>query len=953
MKPLLPTAHRFTVTALALLVLAGCASPLQPSVSLNDEQTCISRGWPHDRSDLQPDPSLRFGVLPNGFRYVIKENHEPEDRVGLYLNIQAGSLHETDEQRGYAHFLEHMLFNGTTHFPPGTLVEYFQSIGMQFGADTNAHTSLDETVYRLLLPDGSPEVLERGLLVMADYARGALLLEEEVERERGIILAEKRTRDSAGYRLYEQRMRSSFAGTRVAERLPIGTEEALTKADAPMLRSFYDAWYRPENMILVIVGAIDVHQAEQMVAQRFASLTAPPVQPLCFDYGEVDEEATKVLYIHEPELGKTEVTLSARWNTSPRNDSFAWQVEEAKRYVVISLLNNRLKRLVRQTGSPLTKADAYAGIILGRFGYASLSATTESDKWQPALSLLNTTLRQALQAGFTERELLRTKKEIMAELEKNVQTAGSRDSRKLADQIIGKLNRNEVFLSPEQELELFGPVVSSLDLGEANDLFRSLWAPAGREIVVAGTAMVAEEGRAEDAILAVYREGQLQEVPTWENGDSLAFPYLPAPDQTAGVATRALRDDTGVELVTFERGAVLNMKPTNFQPNQVMVSVHFGQGRKAETIPGLGMLAEAVLRESGLGGLTGAELEEALAGTTARVSFRVGQESFSLNGSGLAGELELLFQLIMTQLRDPAFREEAFQLSRERFAQMYDQMENSVEGALQLQGERFLAGGNVRYGIPPREEFMRLRLADVQEWLGPLLSQGTLEISVVGDIDPEEVVPLAARYLASLERTPAPDHPPEVLVFPRGQRLEASVPTAIDKALLVLAWPTDDFWDIGRTRRLNILSAVLDDRLRLEIREKMGAAYSPSVVSLPSRVAPGYGVLRAMVTVDPARADELAGRVLAVAAELAEHGVTEEELNRSLEPSLTSIKDMMKTNRYWLESVLALASRHPEQLGWPLTIEGDFASISAPEISNFAARYLQPASAAKMMFRPE
>jgi zinc protease len=953
MKPLFPQhLSRFITTFLAALILAGCAAANRPALVPPAEQTCISKGWPQDRSDLQPDPALHFGMLANGLRYVIMENHEPEDRVGLYLNIQAGSLHETDEQRGYAHFLEHMLFNGTTHYPPGTLVQYFQSIGMSFGSDSNAHTAFDETVYNLLLPDGTPEHLERGLLVMADYARGALLLEEEVDRERGIILAEKRTRDSAEYRLYEKQMRASFAGTRVAERLPIGTEEALTRADASMLRSYYDAWYRPENMILVIVGDVDGKTAAQLVERQFGPLSAPPAQPLCFAYGEIDEGATTVLFMHEPELGRTEVSIAARWNTVPRNDSLAWQSEDAKKYVVATLLNNRLKRLVNQPGSPLTKATSYSGIFLGRFGYASLSATTEGEKWRPALALLHTTLRQALEEGFSERELARAKKEILALLEKNIQTANGRDSRKLASQIIDKLNRNEVFLSPQQDMELFAPIVSGLALSEANELLRSLWAPPGREIVVAGTAEIAPtEGTAEDVILAAFKESQQQRLAPWDNGDQLAFPYLDVPDQGAPVARRESLAEIGVEQVVFANGTVLNIKATDFQPNQVLVGVQFGQGRLAESKPGLGMLAESVVRESGVGGLTHAELDEALAGRIASVTFRVGQESFSLNGTGLAGELELLFQLLMTQLRDPAFREEAYQLSRERLGQMYDQMESSVEGALQLKGERFLAG-NARYGLPPREEFMRLRLAEVQAWLAPLFGQGSLEVSVVGDVRPDEVVALAGRYLATLERTPSPSPVAESLTFPAGQQLEALVPTAIDKAMLVLGWPTADYWDIARTRRLNILAAVLDDRLRLEIREKLGAAYSPTVYNQSSRVAPGYGVLRAMLTVDPARAEELSERVLAVATELAAKGVQEEELRRSLGPSLTSIKDMMKTNRYWLESVLTLSSRHPEQLAWPLTIERDFAAIKAEEISAFAARYLQPAKAAKILFRP-
>jgi zinc protease len=186
--------------------------------------------WPHDGSDLAPDPSLTFGKLPNGFRYVLMKNTTPRDRVSMHLNVQAGSLHESDDQQGLAHFLEHLLFCGTTHFPPGELVRYFQEIGMQFGPDANAHTGFADTVYDILLPSGGREDLEKGLLVLRDYADGALLLESEIDRERNVVLAEKRARDSADYRTFLATLGFRFPDARLPHRLPIGKEEVLRTA---------------------------------------------------------------------------------------------------------------------------------------------------------------------------------------------------------------------------------------------------------------------------------------------------------------------------------------------------------------------------------------------------------------------------------------------------------------------------------------------------------------------------------------------------------------------------------------------------------------------------------------------------------------------------------------------------------------------------------------------------
>jgi len=670
MKPdIYPTLKPLLLLLLAILTLTGCAG-LNDNSSLNEKYTCISKGWPHNRSDLRPDPALHFGELGNGFRYVILHNEEPKDRVGLYLDIQAGSLEEKDSQRGYAHFLEHMLFNGSTHYPPGTLVEYFQSIGMAFGSDSNAHTNFDETVYNLLLPNGKEKNLSGGLVVMSDYARGALLLEDEVDRERGIILAEKRTRDSAGYRLYEKRMEFTLAGTRVPKRFPIGTVETINKADSASLRSFYDSWYRPENMILVVVGDVDPALAEKLIVRTFSPLTAPAAEPECFDFGRVDESVEQFMYVHEPEIGATELTISTDWNILPENDSIAAQHKEIKKYLASYLLQNRLKQLVRKVGSPLTSAQTYSGEFLQRFDYATMTASADGPAWKEGLDLLTTTLRQALELGFSSGELERAKKDIMADLEKEVQTASGRDSRKLAGNLIDAINRNDVFLSPKQEQELYGPVVASMTLKEVNRVFREMWSHGNRRIFVAGTAVPEEGATAEESIRKVYETARNKVITPWQENHVRAFPYLFPAETVPALSEEKHLESIGVDRYIFKDGMVLNVKKTDFQPNEVQVEVHFGGGQHTEKLPGLGMLAESVVNESGVGRLTKSELEEALAGKNITVAFKVGEESFLFKGNALSGELEELFQLIQTRLIDPAFRPESYSLRQEQYSQM-------------------------------------------------------------------------------------------------------------------------------------------------------------------------------------------------------------------------------------------------------------------------------------------
>ena len=384
-----------------------------------------------------------------------------------------------------------------------------------------------------------------------------------------------------------------------------------------------------------------------------------------------------------------------------------------------------------------------------------------------------------------------------------------------------------------------------------------------------------------------------------------------------------------------------------------MLAVHFGHGRMAEPQDGMALVAEALQKESGVGPLSREQLDMALAGTNARLEFHPGPESFVLTGSGLASELELLLQLVYAQLHDPAFSPEAFRRGKEQLQQMYEQMTSSVEGMQQLQGQRFLGGGGLEFGLAPWQQVQQIELDQIERWLRPVLSGAPLEITVVGDVDPQEAAKLVARYFGAEQRQEAAVPPLSAVSFPAGQKRFVPVATAISKAMVAVAWQTSDFWDIGRTRRLNILAAILDDRLRVRVREELGATYSPQVVSLPSRLRPDFGLVQANLIAAPGQAEEIAALIADVAADIGTKGVTGEELHRALEPTLTSIRDYKRTNKYWLEAVLSLSSRHPGQLQWPASISEDFASIKAEELTRLAQQYLTKEAAAILVVKPE
>jgi len=328
------TRHLAKITVIGALLAAVAACPGAPLAFAQAD------------SDLHPDPAATFGTLPNGLRYVVMANHEPKARASLRLVVMAGSFQETEAQRGLAHFLEHMAFNGSTHYAPGTLVEKLQRMGMAFGADTNASTSFDHTAYLLELPDTKPETLSEGLQILADYGGGLLLKQEMVDKERGIILSEKRARDSVGYRTFVSEIEFMQAGTRVPERLPIGLADVIEKANRERFVDFYNTWYRPELMAVVVVGDIDPGQIEKQIVSKFAGIATRSPEPAAVDLGAVkDLSQVKTLFHAEPEAPDTQIVIAATVPYSRQPDTAAHRLRQLPRDLAVEMINRRLSVL--------------------------------------------------------------------------------------------------------------------------------------------------------------------------------------------------------------------------------------------------------------------------------------------------------------------------------------------------------------------------------------------------------------------------------------------------------------------------------------------------------------------------------------------------------------------------------------------------------------------------------
>ena len=911
--------------------------------------------WPHEESDLSPDPQVTWGRLENGFRYVLMENSEPKDRVSMHLNVQAGSLNERENERGLAHLLEHMLFQGSENFPPGELVKYFQKIGMEFGPDANAHTGFDETVYDIILPTGDRNSIADGLRVIKDYAQGALLLDEQIESEKKIVLAEKRSGDSASRRTFEATFRFEFPESILSSRLPIGTEEVIRNADRQLIKGFYDAWYRPETMMLVMVGDFDAAMAAPMIRESFSDLSPRAPARAEPDLGRVRHFGIEPFYHFEEEAGEATVSVEVVEMIEEKPDSADLRRRQLRRDMAENIVQERLDAIVRSPGAPFASASMGSRIFFKRFFYAEISASGDGGQWEKSLSAIERELRKALRFGFTASEVERVKKKWLNRLKTNVEKAATRDTRRLANRIIDKVNSGRVFMSPAQKLEILAPVVESATAEQLHEALKDIWNKRHRLVLVTGNAPVADEiGAPEPYILARFNESRKTEVTALEEGPIATFPYLPAPETTGTETRRSTDEKLGIVQIDYDNGLRLNHKKTGFKAKEIVARLSFGSGEAAMPLdkPGLSSLAQAVVDESGVGPLDAEDLKRALAGKNTRVAFDIEEDRFLLEAVTVPEEIDLMLQLLYAHITDQAFRQDAYSLAMERYRLSHLENMRTVEGQYWLHGERFLAGGDPRFGLSDYDAYRQLTLEDVRSWVGQALETQPLELSVVGDFDPSALETAVARHLAGLPPRTAPaeteiERP--LPSFPEGRSLTRTVDTEIQKALVIVAYPTQDFWNIGRTRRLSVLADVVSERLRVKIREDMGASYSPYARNISSKAYPGYGVFQQVVFAEPQQTEKLVDAMKRIVEDLNRDGMDEDELHRALEPTITSIREMRQKNRYWLASVLCDSRRHPVQLDWARTIIDDYQSIGIKDVLDVSKMFLDNEKAAEVV----
>ncbi len=931
---------------------SGTAVLVKPNIAATP---VTAAPWPQAASDIQPDQDATFGTLANGLRYIIYPNNEPPTRVSLRLHIAAGSLMEAEDQRGIAHFLEHMVFNGSKHYSADELIPRMQRLGIAFGAHANAYTSFDETVYMLDLPDLSQETLDLAFTVMRDFGDGALLTAEEIDKERGVVLSEKISRDSVGYRLMEQQFSKILPDSLISHRFPIGLEDVIKSAPRERFVDLYSRYYTPQRMTFIVVGDIDPAAMRDRIETTFASMKNPLNPGTDPDLGKIHQpEGLETSVFHDKEVTSTEVSLTLVRPYVEKPDTTATRAERMPLDIAHSIIDRRLERISKEKDSPIAEGSASKATIFNSIELGSISITAADDRWQEVVPIIEREFRRAMEFGFTEAELAEAKSNLLNAYEQQVKQKATRKSETLATMLAKSINDGRVFSTPETNLEIAGHSLDAIDTTTCIEAFKSFWEAPGYHLMLTTKE---QPENAETELAALFEDSRGTPVEAPAARAIQAFDYTDFGKPGTVTTTREV-PDLGITQLVLSNQVRVNLKRTDFEQGKIRLTARIGSGKLSQPkdMPMLDAFAQAVFEGGGLGKHSNDELQQILAGRNVGSTLAVGEDAFTVGGTTTPADFTVQCQYICATLTDPGFREETLWQFQKAIPMLEQQLKHTPAGP-QQEMDAWLHGGDSRWGVASMEKLSSYTLDDAKKWLTPELTKGYLELTIVGDFDPEQILPdLLATFGALPKRASTPPVMADArkVKFPNAPAIQTfTYDSKIPQGIATTFWKTAPLrGNQQEFRRLNLLADILGDRLREEIREKLGASYSPNAGASGSDALDGMGYLFSQSIGKPEDLPLLLDTMRDLADQLATGGATEDELDRSLKPVLGMLEKSLRDNGYWLNTVMSHCQADPKRLDLARTRDADYRSITLKEINTLAKKYLPAENALLVTIKP-
>lgn len=941
---------RSALTALVAALLLSACSQTPP---LSSAPTVAGEPWAFEASDLPFDTEYRVGRLDNGMRYVIRRNANPAATGQIRFLIDAGSTAESESELGYAHFIEHMAFNGSKNIPEGEMIKLLEREGLAFGADTNASTSFDATLYMLDLPRNDPALLDTALMIMRETAGNLTINPEAVEREKGVILSERRVRDTYALQNLVDRLEFFYPDAHFVKRMPIGTIETLQATNADVLRSLYSRLYTPDNSALVVVGDFDPVVVEDTIRKYFTDWSTPLADPKP-DTGPVDPERKGLTDIHlDPALAeRLTAARNGAWIDEP--DTIANRQKNLLRQVGYGIVNRRFLRLANAENPPFIGAGFGSSEVFESGRTTNLIVDTAEGGWRNGLMAAVAEYRRAMEYGFTESEVAEQLANIRTGLENAVASASTRYNSTHTSAALALLTDDFVPTTPETALARFEAFAPSITPEAA-------LAAVKEEAVPLDDPLLRFEGRRDpeggaEGLRSAWNEAVAVVVAPIVNQSAGTFAYTDF--GTPGVVVASEVDDRlGIRTIRFANGLKLNLKKTDLRLDRVSYQLNVDGGDMLNTRDDpLATAMTNILPMGGLGKHTYDELQSILAGKSVSFGISSSTETFRMAGSTTGRDLELQLELLAAGLTDPAYRTQAEDRYRRSIADFFASHDATPGSAMANALGGIISDGDPRFTLQPEGDYVAKTFAQLREDIADRLQNGAMELALVGDFDEQAVIALVARTLGALPpretdfRTYA-DNRNRSFTADRSRRvvLHNGAP---DQALLRFSWPTTDDSDVQQSIAFMLLERVLLIKMTDTLREELGQTYSPGVNSSLSRIYAGYGTLDIFASLDVEDVDAAREAMIDTLANLRSAPIDDDVMLRARRPILETFDNMLKTNDGWM-ALTDRAQTQPDRIDRYLAGHEMIEKVTTEDLRKLADKYLDPAKRLEIIALPK
>jgi zinc protease len=948
--------HRLLVPAvLAAIAAAPLAAFAQPAAQ--GRETSAASVAQYALSQLMPvDPEAVVGTLPNGLRYYVRPNGKPAHRAELRLVVKAGSVLEDADQRGLAHFVEHMQFEGTQHFPGQAITDFLGDLGLSIGADANAATSYDDTQYTLRVPTDSPAVLDRALLILEDWAHAATFEQSAIDRQRGIVLSEWRMHLGAGERTSDAMRRVQLEGTRYADRPPIGDPAVIEKATREALVRYYRDWYRPDLMAVMVVGDIDRDATVKLIRDHFSGLTSPSPERPRPAYDITDRAGTRYAFVTDKETTSTVVQVT---NLRPaRNQGSVGGYRDIMLDQLFGgMFGARLDELGQSDSPPFLRAAADRSLfpLIRTRDEAVVQALVANNGIVKGLDALVTEVQRVERFGFTPTELARAKEAMMIGYERVVTESPDRESASRADEYTRNFLQSEALPTIWQELAFHRRFIPEITLAEVNALAAD-WFPDRNRLVIVS----APEGRS-----TLPTQAQLEAAVTTASAKKLdayvdaaaGATLLEAPPKAGAVAKTTEKADAGITEWTLSNGVTVVLKPTKLKEDQILFRAFAPGGTSlasdADFVPA--RVADTVVPAGGAGQFSAVMLDKVLNGKAAVVQPFIDELDQGMGGGATPTDLESLFQLIYLRFTQPRADAAAFASMAAQARNLLENQQASPDVVFNQTIDAALSRNNPRrqpetpatvdkWNLDKSMAFYKARFADA----------GNFTFVFVGSFTVETIKPLVETYLASLPATRTHETWKDLGIRTPTTVVEKTVEKGIapkSQVAIIFSGPFD--YDPAHIMALRTMTMLLQSRLFDTIRQELGGTYSitasPDADKFPQ---PSYSV-RIEWTCDPAKTDMLVKRVFQEIEFVKGTRFDSRQMGLVREPLVREFEQNSQDNRYYLQLISrAYEDGNGANVASVLNVPGQIQALTSDALQS-AAQYLNTSSYVKVVLMPQ